>query len=104
MKIETSSVKKKWKASHVYQRHTRKIDISSLISANPDPEFVSTRGKAAGVTPSNSIDAADDGNKNGDGKGRGRGRRRGSTGPGTVAAFFLLLQHVDIHCLPKQKS
>ena len=74
-----SSSKKKWKSSHVYLRHTRKIDITSLINANPDPEYVSTRGRAVSFTPTGVTEGGDDK----DGKGRGRGnRRRGSTGPG----------------------
>ena len=82
-KPEPSITKKKWKASQVYQRHTRKIDIASLISANPDPEYVSTRGRSVNFTPSGGTEGQDDAStKGGDGKGRGRGRRRGSTGPG----------------------
>ena len=88
VKLDISSPKKKLKP-HFYQRHTRKIDITSLINANPDPEFVSTRGRAGGTTPTGSNDAAEDPNKNADGKGRGRGRRRGSAGPGESPQGFV---------------
>ncbi|CAK8671690.1 unnamed protein product [Clavelina lepadiformis] len=75
----THSPKKKWKATQVYQRRTRKIDITSLINSNPDPEYVSTRGRS--VIPYMTQDSYDD-VKSADGKARSRGRRRGSNGPG----------------------
>ena len=78
VKLDTSSSKKKLKL-YFYQRHKKKIDITSLINANPGSEFVSTRGRAGGTTPTGCNDAAEDPSKNpsknADEKGRGRGRK-----------------------------
>ena len=74
VKLDTSSSKKKLKL-YFYQRHKRKVDITSLINGNPGSEFVSTRGRAGGTTPTGSNDTAEDPSKNADEKGRGRGRK-----------------------------
>ncbi|XP_039268719.2 histone-lysine N-methyltransferase 2C-like isoform X2 [Styela clava] len=89
-KPSVAPTKKKFKASHIYQRHTQKITMAALLEKYPDEEPLtpSKNTRFGSVESTYFPSGVNDPSRgfNGEGRGRGRGRRRGPGDEPKIAA------------------